>query len=80
VRYGIAIAISITLILAMFGFAAFMNMKEHQWKAANETLSAIPLCACLLAHSIYSYWYIFLSFLVAIPMSIVAITPERKEK
>jgi hypothetical protein len=77
-RYVIAIVISIALILSMFGFVAFMDMKEHQWKAANTTLAPIALGACCLDHFLHHYWYLFIPLLTAIPFSFAAILPKRK--
>jgi hypothetical protein len=71
-RYGIAIAVSLLLILGMFGYVKYMDVQEQQWKAAGVTLPATAIIAMSIARLIHNYWYIFLTFFVAIPMAIAS--------
>jgi hypothetical protein len=72
-RYGIAIAISIILILSMFGYVKFFDMKQQKWKDVDVALPATTLVAMSIARLIHNYWHIFSFLFVVIPLAVAAL-------
>jgi hypothetical protein len=82
-RYGIALAISLLLILGTIGYVAFIDLELQKFQNIGKDFQVGLPASCLLAISIANFfrhfWYIFLFLFFAIPMAIAAIWPHGSE-
>ncbi|MFZ1936404.1 MAG: hypothetical protein WCB27_15675 [Thermoguttaceae bacterium] len=76
-RYVIAIAVSVFLIVSMFVFMHWMLGCAKEWQAQNAELPDITETAVNAAFFIRSYWPLPVALFVAVPIAIAALWPRR---
>jgi 4-amino-4-deoxy-L-arabinose transferase-like glycosyltransferase len=79
-RYIVAMAVSLLLIVGMFVYAHWMIGCERLWADQHTTLSDIEVTGVNLAYFITNFWYTIIPFLVAIPLAIAALWPRKRRR
>jgi hypothetical protein len=79
-HYGVAIAISIVLILGSFGYVELINSKVQQWKDSEVALPAIIFIAVTVARFMDHWWYVILALSIAFPLTVASISPKRVDR
>ena len=78
-KYGIAILISLVLVVGMFAFRAYMMGKIEEWITLNVTINPVEKMLYHVAMAINGYWYAFVPTIVLICIGAAAMIPDRRE-
>lgn len=78
-KYGIAIFISLVLVVGMFAFHAYMHGKIEVWMTQNVAINPVEKMLCQIAFAIGGYWYAFVPTIVLICIGAAAMIPDRRE-
>jgi hypothetical protein len=75
-RYWIALAISLVLIVGMFAYSHWMMGYVKQRSDQNMTLPRITTIGIQVGYTIANYWHLFVPLLVAIPLAVAKWWPK----